>query len=222
MSLNAGVICNLDDASLLPRLLQFGRPDLISFRINPGIGKSNVGHFVITGGPEAKFGLHPDQALAAYADAVHAGITRFGVHMMAGSCVTDPAYFREITERLMDIVGSVHESLGIKFEFIDLGGGLGIPYRPEERALDLDETVDGIVHGFQKKIAQYGLKPPRLVMEPGRYFVADAGILIGKIHAKKEGYQTWKRSSSATENTTDGTNLRADGSVGEGFGTAAA
>lgn len=188
--LASGVIFNLDDITLLPRLLQFGTPSIISFRINPGIGKSNVGHFDVTGGPEAKFGLHPDQVLAAYKAAQSAGIKRFGVHMMAGSCVTDPAYFSEITGRLFDIIGRVHNELGIEFEFIDLGGGLGVPYRPHEEPLDLEATAEGVVNMFRQKTTEYGLKPPRLVMEPGRYFVADAGHLIGKVHAKKEGYQT--------------------------------
>ncbi len=188
--LQSGVIFNLDDITLLPRLLSFGTPEVVSFRVNPGVGKSNVGHFDITGGPEAKFGLHPSQVLSAYQQAQAAGIKRFGVHMMAGSCVTDPAYFVEITARLLDIVGEVHRALGIEFEFIDLGGGLGIPYRPEEPMLDLEATAEGVVTMFRQKIAEYGLRPPRFVMEPGRYFVADAGYLIGRIHAKKEGYRT--------------------------------
>jgi diaminopimelate decarboxylase len=110
--------------------------------------------------------------------------------MMAGSCVTDPTYFAEITGRLLDIIGHVHQELGIEFEFIDLGGGLGIPYRPEESPLDLDRAIEGIVTTFTEKIHEHGLTPPRLVMEPGRYFVANAGYLLAKIHAKKEGYET--------------------------------
>lgn len=188
--LTSGVIFNLDDPSLLPRLLRFGTPSILSFRVNPGMGKSNVGHFDITGGPEAKFGLHPDQVLPAYKAAVAAGIRRFGVHMMAGSCVTDPTYFAEITARLFDIIGCVHTELGIEFEFVDLGGGLGVPYKPGEPPLDLEAAAEGVVRLFQEKTAAYGLKPPRLVMEPGRYFVADAGYLVGKVHATKEGYQS--------------------------------
>lgn len=183
----SGAICNLDDASLLPRLLKYGTPEMISFRVNPDMGKSNVGHYVITGGAEAKFGIRADHVVEAYRAARDAGITRFGVHMMAGSCVTDPAYFAEITGRLLDIVGRVHEELGIEFESIDLGGGLGIPYRPDEMALDLEKTVDGIVEMFTRKIGEYGLRAPRLMMEPGRYFVADAGYLLARVHAKKEG-----------------------------------
>ncbi len=187
--LETGVIFNLDDISLLPRLLKFGLPEVISFRVNPGLGKSNIGHFVITGGVDAKFGLHEDQVLEAYRAAKEAGIKRFGVHMMAGSCVTDPEYFAEITGRLLDIAGKVSRELAIEFEFIDLGGGLGIPYRPGEKTLDMEKTVELITATYRQKVEEYGMKEPRLMMEPGRYFVADAGYLIGRVQAVKRGYQ---------------------------------
>jgi diaminopimelate decarboxylase len=122
-------------------LLSFGKPEILSFRINPGIGKSNVGYFDITGGPEAKFGLHVDQAVDAYRQAQAAGIQKFGIHMMAGSCVTDAEYFKDITLRLFDIIGKIKQELNIEFEFVDLGGGLGIPYHPHETELDLDKAI---------------------------------------------------------------------------------
>jgi len=196
--LSAGVIFNLDDISLFPRLLKLIKENnqvekigqiMLSFRINPGIGKSNVGYFDVTGGPEAKFGLHPDQVMEAYGMAKKAGFKRFGVHMMGGSCVTEPEYFAEVTERLLNIVGKVGQSLSINFEFIDLGGGLGIPYRPDEKPLDIDRTAELITNIFKQKIAEYNMSSPQLMMEPGRYFVGDAGYLIGTIHAVKDTYQ---------------------------------
>jgi diaminopimelate decarboxylase len=187
--LKENTLFNLDDISLLPRLLSFGKPEILSFRINPGIGKSNVGYFDITGGPEAKFGLHVDQAVDAYRQAQAAGIQKFGIHMMAGSCVTDYEYFKDITLRLFDIIGKIKQELNIEFEFVDLGGGLGIPYHPHETELDLDKAIDGIVEAVREKSTEYGLRLPKIVMEPGRYFMADAGYLIGTVLAKKESYK---------------------------------
>lgn len=188
--LETHALFNLDDISLLPRLLSFGKPDILSFRINPGIGKSNVGYFDVTAGPEAKFGIHRDQAIEAYRAAQKAGITKFGIHMMGGSCITDPSYFSDITERLFDIIGKIKKELGIDFSFVDLGGGLGIPYKPEEEELDLEKTAQGIVDVIHSKCKEYSITEPKIMMEPGRYFVADAGYLIGKIQAKKESYAT--------------------------------
>jgi diaminopimelate decarboxylase len=188
--LESGVIFNLDDPSILPRVLKFGTPEMLSFRINPGYGKSNVGDFVTNAGPEAKFGVHPDQVLEAYKMAKEAGIKRFGAHMMPGSCITDPEYFSFITKLLMDLIGETGRQLEIDFEFIDLGGGLGIPYKHDEHELDLDRAAQLVAEMFKSKIKEYGLKPPRLMMEPARYFVGDAGYIIGKVHSIKHSYKT--------------------------------
>ncbi len=183
------VLFNLDDVSLLPRVLAFGKPEVLSFRINPGIGKSNVGYFDVTGGPEAKFGIHINDAINAYRSAQESGIKRFGIHMMGGSCVTDPAYFADITTRLFDLIGQIKKELNINFEFVDLGGGLGIAYRPDEVDLDLEKTVEGIANAINTKCKEYDLETPRIVMEPGRYLVANAGYLIGKVLAQKNTYK---------------------------------
>ncbi|MGI6355075.1 MAG: diaminopimelate decarboxylase [Lentisphaerae bacterium] len=186
--LESGVIFNLDDISLLPRVIKFGRPEFLSFRVNPGYGKSEVGDFVTNAGPDAKFGVHPDQVMDAYRLAKEAGVKRFGAHMMPGSCIRDPEYFRFITELLMDIIGHAARELDIDFDFIDLGGGLGIPYKHEDHLLDIEKAAALVADVFQKKIAEYGLKPPRLMMEPARYFVGDAGYILGQVHAIKDSY----------------------------------
>jgi len=187
--LASGVIFNLDDISILPRLLKFGKPEMLSFRVNPGYGKSNVGEFVTNAGPNAKFGIHPDKVMDAYRLAKEAGIKRFGAHMMTGSCITDAEYFPFVTGLLMDIIGKTSRELGIDFEFVDLGGGLGIPYKPGEPALDLDKAASLTAEMFRKKSEEYGMKPPQLKMEPARYFVGNAGWVIGRVHSIKESYK---------------------------------
>ncbi|HBC89685.1 MAG TPA: diaminopimelate decarboxylase [Lentisphaeria bacterium] len=187
--LKSGVIFNLDDPSTLPRVLKFGKPKILSFRVNPGYGKSNVGEFVTNAGPNAKFGVHPDQVMDAYRAAKKAGIKRFGAHMMPGSCITEPEYFTFITNLMMDIIGKVGKELKIHFEFIDLGGGLGIPYRPGEQGLDIEEAAKQVSAAFRAKVRQYGLKPPRLMMEPARYFVGNAAWIVGKVHSVKRSYK---------------------------------
>lgn len=190
-ALKEGVHINLDDASLLPRLLRFGKPPVLSFRINSGYGQSSVAQGLITAGPHAKFGVPVAKVKKAYQAAIKAGIRKFGVHMMTGSCVLDPHYFSSITATLLDIVGKLAKALHIHFEFIDIGGGLGIPYRPGEKELDIEKTANLVVKTFKKKIHQYGLTPPRLVMEPGRYFVGNAGYIVSRVQAIKKGYKTF-------------------------------
>ncbi|MDP2599963.1 MAG: diaminopimelate decarboxylase [Deltaproteobacteria bacterium] len=180
---------NLDDASLLERLLKFGRPEVLSFRINPDIGKSNVHESDVMAGKQAKFGIPWEKAKEAYAKAKEAGITKFGVHMMTGSCVTEPEYFEEITKKLLDCVGPIARDLNIKFEFIDIGGGFGIPYLPDEKPLDIEKTAKKVCSIFKKKTKEFGLGDVQLVVEPGRYLVGDAGFIIGRVHAIKESYK---------------------------------
>lgn len=127
----------------------------------------------------------------AYRQAKEAGIKRFGVHMMTGSCVTDPKYFGEVTQKLLDVVGPVFRKLDLKLEWIDIGGGFGIPYRPEETPLDLDKAAEQVVSVLKKKTKEYGLGEPTLMVEPGRYFVGDAGWLLGTVTARKESYATF-------------------------------
>ena len=187
--LKSGVIFNLDDISILPRVLKYGKPEFLSFRLNPGYGACEVGDFVCNGGPNAKFGVHPDQIMDAYRMAKEAGIKRFGAHMMPGSCIRDPEYFKFITGLLMDNIGQVGKELGIDFEFIDLGGGLGIPYKHEDAPLDIDKAAQLVAEIFTEKLNEYGLKPPRLMMEPARYFVGDAGYVVGTVHSIKNSYK---------------------------------
>lgn len=187
--LNSGVIFNLDDPSLLPRILKFGVPEMLSFRVNPGIGKSNVGEFVTNAGPTAKFGIHPDHVLNAYRAAKEAGVQHFGAHMMTGSCITDADYFPFITGLLMDIIGKVAKTLSIEFEFVDLGGGLGIPYQHDEPSLNLEKAAKLTAEIFKSKCAQYQMKAPQLMMEPARFFVGNAGYIIGRVHSIKDSYK---------------------------------
>jgi diaminopimelate decarboxylase len=179
---------NLDDIALLPRLLRFKKPKVLSFRINPKMGKGSVKTNVFAG-PEAKFGIPIEKALAAYSAAKKAGIKRFGMHMMTGSCVLEPDYFEKITGILLDEAGRIAKKLGIRFEFIDIGGGFGIPYRPEEKQLNIEKTARLVTRVFREKCIRHKLGNVTLMVEPGRYFVGDSGVLIGTVQMIKESYQ---------------------------------
>ena len=182
------VLCNLDDITLLDPLLKRTTPPMISFRINPGIGKSNVHDSDIMAGPDAKFGIPWEKTREAYQKAKEAGITRVGVHMMTGSCVTDPVYFGAITRKLLDIVGPIISELKLTLEFIDIGGGFGIPYLPNEKPLDIEAAAENVVSVLLEKTKQYQLGTPTLFVEPGRYLVGDAGFVLGRVLALKESY----------------------------------
>lgn len=183
--LESGAVINLDDGPLLPRLLKFGKPRALCFRINPGFGKGAYPG-VVTAGPEAKFGMREREALAAYRLAKEAGIERLGVHMMAGSNVLEPPYWAAITDRLTSIAARIAKALRIELDFIDLGGGFGVPAKIGEKPLPIVEVAKRVVDAYERKLASTpAMGDPTLVIEPGRYLVSDAGVLLATVtHVK--------------------------------------
>ena len=179
-----GAIINLDDLTHIEYLhTNVGMPELISFRLNPG---DSLGGSDIIGKPiEAKFGLMHDQLVTAYRQAKSCGATRFGIHTMPISNHLDIAYFPETVRILLEAALMLRRELGITIEFINMGGGLGIPYRPDERPIDLTALSHSIQATYERTLSGTGLAAPKLFMECGRYITGPYGYLITRaIHTK--------------------------------------
>lgn len=181
---------NLDDISSFNRLMSVFKPEIVSFRINPGIGRGGF-EGITTGGADAKFGVPYENIPDAYEQALKAGINRFGIHMMTGSNNLEPYFFVEVIEKLMNIAGRVFPKLGIIPEYFDIGGGYGVPYSDEDEELNLDTTAKMISEIFIEKCDKYGFGRPKLLLEPGRFIVANAGYLIAKVTGIKYSYKTF-------------------------------
>ena len=181
---------NLDDISSFKRMLDVFTPERISFRINPGIGKGGY-EGITTAGTDAKFGVPYEKAFEAYKLAKEAGIKRFGIHMMTGSNNLEPYYFAQVVEKLMMITGRLFEKLDAVPEYVDIGGGMGIPYSDDEEELDVNLTAQLISEVFTEKCQKYGFGTPEIFLEPGRYLVGNAGYLISKVTAVKKSYKTF-------------------------------
>ena len=192
-----GVIINLDDASLVQSLAdmcaeqKLAFPELLCFRLNPGTGNtSSETKSNLLGGPSAKFGVPPDAIEQAYRDAMRHGAKRFGIHMMTGSCVMDTDYWALAVGKLLETAVELQQKLGITFEFVNVGGGIGIPYRPEQAPVDLDAVAKAVVGGFEKAFGSDRAKWPRLCMENGRFITGPYGWLVARCNAVKEAYGT--------------------------------
>lgn len=177
---------NLEDLDQLQRLPS--TPESLCFRVNPGIGGGGA-EGLIFAGPDAKFGLIERDVEKAYAEAKRRGVRRFGIHMMTGSNILSPSYFEEVVERLLDIAGPISRKEGIAFDFIDIGGSLGVPYRPDEEEIEIDEVAARVTKKLREKLDHYNMGEPQLIHEPGRYLVCDAGILVASVTSIKEGYK---------------------------------
>lgn len=185
-ALKQKIMINVDSYSILPRLLKLGTPSLVSLRINPGIGGGSHSGLVF-GGKNTKFGMSLQDAIVTYNLAKKSGVKKFGIHMMTGSSILDPSYFKKVTNKLIDIAVEIVEECKISLDFINIGGGFGIPYKPPEKSLDIDKIGSDIGRIFNGKKSSQVLDKPWLFVEPGRYLVADSTILLTTVHSIKTG-----------------------------------
>ncbi|ORC34801.1 diaminopimelate decarboxylase [Marispirochaeta aestuarii] len=185
-----GAVINLDDISHIDYLQEnAGIPELICFRYNPGELKS--GNDIIGKPTEAKYGFTRDQLFEGYKKVRDLGAKRFALHTMVASNELNPDYFIETAGLLFDTAVELKKELGIELEFVNLGGGIGIPYRPEEKPVDLEYVSEGIRKRYEKTIKPAGLDGMRIVMECGRMVTGPYGWLVTKVLHRKETYKTF-------------------------------
>ena len=181
---DSNITVNVDSLSQLNRLLKIKVPEVLSVRVNPEIGAGHHDH-CITAGKNTKFGLWENDAVNAYKTAKDAGVERFGIHMHVGSGVLDFEPFVLALDKLLSIAKRVHDEVGLSFEFVDMGGGIGVPYKPEDKPLDLSMFSEKVLSLFKRRVDEYGLGEPFFCVEPGRYVVCDASILLTRVNTVK-------------------------------------
>jgi diaminopimelate decarboxylase len=185
-----GAIINLDDISHIEYLEQHaGLPELISFRYNPGPLRG--GNAIIGLPQEAKYGFTRKQLIEGYGMVREMGVKRFGLHTMVVSNELDPYSYIATAEMLFDLVLEIYQTTGIRIEFVNFGGGIGIPYRPEEKRVDLNLLSREIKRAYEEKIIRQGLDPVRITMELGRMITGPFGCLVSKVLHKKEIYKSY-------------------------------
>ncbi len=189
-AIELGAIINLDDISHIDFLNETtGMPDLVCFRYNPGALK---GGNIIIGNPEdSKYGFTREQLFEGYKKLKSLGVKRFGLHTMVASNELDPDYFIETAEIVFDLIVDLHKELGIRFEFANLGGGIGIPYRSEHKPVNMKKVSKGIKERYESMIIANGLAPLRIYFESGRAITGPFGFLVSKVLHLKETYKKY-------------------------------
>ncbi|MFX0135797.1 MAG: diaminopimelate decarboxylase [Candidatus Hodarchaeota archaeon] len=189
-ALEKGVMINLDALSQIKRLVNvldtvnMEKP-LISFRVNPEFGGGFHDH-CITAGPDIKFGILDSEIVEAYKKAQQYGFTKFGIHTHIGSGILDISTFKVAAQKYLDIISKIKKNLDINFEFVNFGGGLGIPYRATDQPLDLNKYSKTILEMFKEKMKELNLKNVKFCNEPGRYIVAESTIILSQVNTIKE------------------------------------
>jgi len=190
---DGGCILNIDDISMIAQVKNF--PELICFRYNPG--ERRTGNELIGIPVEAKYGLRHDQVIPAYRAAIKRGARRFGLHSMIISNERNYHYMVETVRMLLDLIEEVSQELKIKFEFFNISGGVGIPYRPEDTPFDMTAFVIETKNLLQN-FAQRNGYTPRLFMECGRYVTGPHGVLVATVTNRMSKYREYVGVDAAT------------------------
>lgn len=184
------VLINLDDIDGLFNLINISKiaPKKICFRYNPNFN-SDINTDVKSNnfsGVNTKFGMIRETLLKAYKLAKEYGVQDFGLHTMCVSNCNDITYWSELIDKIFECINKIKSDLNIDIKFIDIGGGIGIPYKPEEKKININKLVQLIRNRFDYNMKKYSLVyEPKLYTECGRYITGPYGWLVAKCKSIK-------------------------------------
>lgn len=189
-AIELGAVINLDDITHIEYLDKHaGMPKIMSFRYNPG--NLIEGNDIIGKPTEAKYGLTRDQLFEAYKLAQEKGVKRFGLHCMVISNELRTEGFLLTASIMFNLAVEIKERLGISIEFVNLGGGIGVPYRPEQDEVNLEEVGAGIHKLYQEIMEPAGLGSCAIAMESGRAITGPFGYLVSTALHEKNTYKNY-------------------------------
>lgn len=188
-----GNIINLDDIThieYLKKALGGKLPETMCCRYNPGPAKHGCNSII--GKPEeAKYGMTREQILEAYKIMKAEGVKHFGLHTMVASNELNPDFFADTAKLVFELAAEIKEKDDVRIEFTDLGGGLGIPYRPGQKKVDYNEIAQKIKKLYDEIIVPAGLNPLEICWECGRPITGPYGWLVSTAIHEKHIYREY-------------------------------
>lgn len=186
-----GAIINLDDITHIDFLEKnAGLPQCLSFRYNPA-DIMNEGNDIIGKPAEAKYGLTREQIFDAYKISLDKGVKRFGLHTMVASNELGTETFLYTAKIMFELAVEIKNRLCINLEFVNLGGGFGIPYKPEDKPVDYKAVGAGICELYKKILVTNGLANIKIATESGRAITGNAGWLVSTVLHEKNTYKKY-------------------------------
>jgi len=183
--LDKNILINLDDYEILHRVYKF--PLEICFRLNPNLDLQTDVKSNLLSGSESKFGIAECNIVEAYRLAKSKNVKKFGIHVMVASNMIDENYWKLISNKVHNIIFKLKKQLDIDISFINLGGGIGIPYKPNEEEVDLKKINNILKKSIEENSKLYNINITKnLYFECGRYVTAQAGYLIARLVSIKE------------------------------------
>lgn len=184
-------IVNLDDITHIDELRENGGvPETICLRFNPG-GHFRVGNAIMGDPGDAKYGMTRAQLSEALLTLKQDGARRFGLHAFLSSNTTDPSYYPALARLLFETGRDLMAETGVTLAFVNLSGGIGVPYLPDEAEADIEAIGEGVRKAYEEVITAGGLPNVALKTELGRYMTAPYGWLTTHITHEKNIYKRY-------------------------------
>ena len=186
-----GAIINLDDITHIDFLKESaGIPEKISCRYNPG-GVFKISNGIMDNPEEAKYGMTRPQLIEAFKKLKELGTKEFGIHSFLVSNTVTNDYYPILAGELFKLATEVKEETGVHITFINLSGGVGVPYRPEEEPNDILVIGEGVKRAFEEILVPAGMEDVAIYTEMGRFMLAPYGELVTKAIHEKHIYKEY-------------------------------
>lgn len=191
LAADLGAVINLDDISDIGILKRAaGIPKTLCFRYNPG-GNFTIQNDIMDNPGEAKYGLTHKQMVDAFLAAKDEGVTEFGLHAFLVSNTTHDEYFPVLARMLFRLAVELRHKTGIIVSFVNLSGGIGIPYLPGHKKADIARIGAGVQKEFNKILVPEGMGGVSLYTELGRYMLGPYGVLVSRVIHEKKTYKDY-------------------------------
>ena len=187
-----GAIINLDDFTHIDFLEKtIGKiPETISCRYNPG-GVFQMSNGIMDNPGDSKYGMTKDQLFEAFKILKEKGAKRFGIHAFLASNTVTNEYYPMLAGQLFELAVELQKETGAKIEFINLSGGVGVPYRPDQTGNDIHEIGKGVKEQFEKVLVPAGMGDVAIYTEMGRFMMGPYGALVTKAIHEKHIYKEY-------------------------------
>lgn len=186
-----GATINLDAYEMIDFVKQtVGLPETVSLRYNPG-GVFTLGTDIMDNPEESKFGMTHDQLIQGFKDLKSAGVKTFGIHSFLASNTVTNDYYPVLAKQLFELAVEIKHEVGIKLDFINLSGGIGVNYRPEEVPNDIAIIGAGVRRVYEEVLVPEDLGEVKIFTELGRFMLAPHGLLVTKAVHRKKTYRDY-------------------------------
>ena len=191
MAAKLGALINFDDITHIDFFERFAKlPEIVSCRYNPG-GDFSIHNQIMDTPKDAKYGLTKEQMKEAFAKLKEKGVKHFGIHAFLASNTVTEEYYPKLAKILFELAVELKREIGVHIAFVNLSGGVGIPYRPDQKPNDIMLIGEGVRKAYEEVFVPEGMDDVAIYTELGRYVLGPYGCLVTKVLHEKHIYKEY-------------------------------